>query len=1553
MAKVLKILGRIVGISFEWVLLVLILFAFAIRTSQFQTYLGSLATNFLSEELNTELRIGKIDIVFFDKVYLKDVFVRDLHGDTLASLDQIMVRVKSFDVGGDYINLRSVGLSKGRVGIERDTITGDYNYEFIADYFSGKKSNKPKKDPPRVTIENVDVEWVTISYDDNRKGRNTYGMDYDHLKFKDVILHIVNFKEEKGILAFQVKHLQTQEKCGFWLKRLFANAVIHPRKGILLSGVEIYTSRSTIYASKLNMLMSTLKGVNRFVDSVAFDAVIDSSRVSFWDISQFGTALEGMNEMVSLSATVTKKVKDLKIDNLDLRFGTRSVVRGNYSLPDFRNLSASYFSERIDYALIDFSDVENIKLPKSAGKNNMNFDEKVDRLEYAEIRNTTARGSVDKFVAKSDKLQSVLGSVQLDNEITFTKLKEGGYAFSRTMNERYDIVVDSFNLAKFLDNETFGNVTGQVYLSGVVGQEDLIRLETLEGEISKFRFNEYTYSNISVTNGSFIKNILDADLKVNDPNLDLAFNGLIDVSEVQRFDFKVAIEKANLGQLNFVKDPESSFKGNLDMDMSGNSLETYEGLINANSIEFIDLGKKMTLPDLSLYIERNPESDRFELRSDIVDADINGKINFKTIPIAVNNGLSDAFPSYFSPKPYPKRLESVDHFDMNATIKNSQDFLNIFVPKLEIAYGTVVKLELDSRIHHQMLDIQSSKISYEKLMNEKSDAYLTNIVLHQEFTQGNGTLTLNAGKTQLRDSLDVENIQLTMDGTKNVYKTDLIWNKDVPNTSDFDFIVDVREEGEFDIQVKPSYFSVKNKRWEIMNTGQLIYKEKHFEINHLMLERDNQFLAVNGVLSENPEDYLTINAHELHVEEFSSLMGTSIKMEGSLDGTARLATPFTDIKVDGDFVLNDLFLEGQEVGDVHLNGIWIDLEQKIILNGDLKYKDLQTFDFNGYVLPMKKEDNINFDLEFKDMNLSFTNAFMDPEVISDISGTLKGVIHATGSIEEPEITGDLQLKKGGLKVGILGTHYSLSGPLKFDGKNDGIYGAFPVLDDEGNTAYAMATIFHNNFKDFSLGFDVAFDESVGGFRDPISKRPLSPTDKFMVLNTGYKEGTVYYGKAYATGTANILIEKGNTTVDVSARTQKGTEVFLPMYGAKEINEFDFIDFNTDSIASDKKIDLTGVNLNLDIAATPDANIKLILNDQTNEFIEAKGRGNIQLSVDNMDQIRMTGQYVINSGQYEFVLNPIRKTFQIAQGSNITWTGSPYDANLDIKAYYKVNASLDELNRDQIGGSAETKSEVRCVLNITQTLSNPLITLDIEVPNVSESGKAVLSKIRSDKDELQKQFFTLLVFNRFQGTGNTGNGSYGGVAEVITQQLNAAFDQLSKDMKINVGYNDNSVTGDKNYQIGLQRAYGARQNIILKTSLGVSNNTTTGTAQNSLIGSFNLEYLINDDGTFRVSIFNESNDKGILSNKDKGEFTQGVGLHYEESFNNISESRIIEFFANLFRKKNKVNNSKRKNRVPVDFIPGQSPAVPTEKKEEENNIPATEPEPEEPNPSPVP
>lgn len=1521
MTKVLKIIGKILGMALEWSVLLVILFAFAIRTSTFQTYLGTLVTNFLTNELKSEFHIGKIDIVLFDRVYLEDIFVRDTHGDTLASLDQVKLKIKNLDLVKNTFSFKKLGVYGGRIGLERDSVSGDFNYQFIIDYFKTNKKKK-KSTQPIFIVDEVAVEYVTFSYDDFRKEAVPFGMDYAHIQTNNIILHASNFKAINGAFLFHVDDLQTYEKGGLWLSDLSTSAIIHPTKGLLMKNLKIITSRSKIYASKMNLEMSSLRGFRDFVDSVSFNGVIDSSYVSMRDVSIFAHVLEGMRDMVHLKAEVTNKVTNMAIRNLDLRFGNRSVVRGSYTLPDYKNMSSTSFNEQIDYAFLDLSDVESLILPISSTNRKIKLSDMVDRLQFVEVQNTDLKGSTVQFALKSDLIKTSLGAINLQNTMTFSHLQEGGYRFVRTQEDRYDLLVDSFELGKFLNNPTFGKTSGQVYLSGVVGQKDMFRLEEIAGEISHFVMNKYAYTNIEISKGTFIENVVDAEVTCNDPNLQFDYKGIVDVSKKPKFDFDTRINHANLGKLKFMEDQEAEFRGNLEVHMNGNSPQTFEGFVRAETLYLTSNGKKMDIPELSLFISREPDDDHFEIRSSLLDADVSGKFDFNTLPITFTNGLSDAFPAYFTRQKYPKGKTNSDRFQLNATLKETEDFLSIFIPRLHIAYGTTIDFELDAEKYYESLTIASPEVIYDNLMSNTSNAFIREVLVKQEFVKGDGTIQLTGKKSQLRDSLDLENIAANIDGTNNLYHTTLEWNKNVVNPSEFNFDFHLREEGEFDVLLKPSFFSLKNKMWEIMNKSDMSYCTNYFEINHLMLERDNQFLAINGLLSNNSDDYLTVNANEIQIDEFSSLLGLPLKMEGILNGDARIATPFTNIKIDGDVSLSNYFIEGNEVGDVHVNGIWIDDEKKLVLNGDLQYKKLETFDFNGFILPLAQKDNIDLDLEFKDMDISFANAFINKEVLSEIKGNVKGVVRVTGEFAQPEIDGKLALKNGGLKVGILGTHYSMSGPLKFDGENDGIYGSLPVMDEEGNEGFANTTIFHNNFKDFSLSFELLFDETVSYFRNPTTFKQMKVPSKFLVLNTGYKEGSIYYGKAYATGNANIFIEKGNTEIIVNAKTEKGTNVDLPMYGAKEVSEFGFIDFSQDTIIQKKKLDLTGVEMALNITATPDANLRLILNEKTNEEIRANGNGDIAIKLNNFGQVEMTGQYTISNGTYFFVLNPIKKSFILDNGSNIVWTGSPYDANLNIKAYYKVNASLNELNKNQVGGSSESKSEVRCVLNVGQTLSSPTIDLDIEAPNASESGKAVLDKIRSDKSELQRQFFTLLALNRFQGTG-AANASYGGVAEIVTQQINSALDQLSQDVKMNVNYNDNAVSGNKNYKFGLEKAFGEKHNIILKTSLGVSNTTSAGNTSNSLIGDFNLDYLINEDGTFRFSIFNESNDKSVLTNKDKGDFTQGIGLHYAESFNNLSESRIIETITNLFRRKHKVTNSKRKNRVPIDYIPNSS------------------------------
>ncbi|MEY4521881.1 MAG: hypothetical protein RIT10_1066, partial [Bacteroidota bacterium] len=82
MTKVSKIVVRIGGISIEWILIAFILFAFFIRTSAVQTYLAQKATAYLSKELKTTVKIGKVDITFFDEVVLEDVLLLDKNKDT-------------------------------------------------------------------------------------------------------------------------------------------------------------------------------------------------------------------------------------------------------------------------------------------------------------------------------------------------------------------------------------------------------------------------------------------------------------------------------------------------------------------------------------------------------------------------------------------------------------------------------------------------------------------------------------------------------------------------------------------------------------------------------------------------------------------------------------------------------------------------------------------------------------------------------------------------------------------------------------------------------------------------------------------------------------------------------------------------------------------------------------------------------------------------------------------------------------------------------------------------------------------------------------------------------------------------------------------------------------------------------------------------------------------------------------------------------------------------------------------------------------------------------
>jgi hypothetical protein len=254
------------------------------------------------------------------------------------------------------------------------------------------------------------------------------------------------------------------------------------------------------------------------------------------------------------------------------------------------------------------------------------------------------------------------------------------------------------------------------------------------------------------------------------------------------------------------------------------------------------------------------------------------------------------------------------------------------------------------------------------------------------------------------------------------------------------------------------------------------------------------------------------------------------------------------------------------------------------------------------------------------------------------------------------------------------------------------------------------------------------------------------------------------------------------------------------------------------------------------------------------------------------------------------------------------------------------ANISVVMPDVIDNQSSNNEEIYSYLNITGNMMSPEISFDIAAPKASESGKAVISRIRSDQDELNKQFFSILISKSFMPlsgqSGGTG-GSGGAFLDLASTQINNILNKMSEGYQMNVNLENDDFSGQFSGEFGVSKAF-LDNRLLVSGSFGVGttrgeDGTTEGVPnQNQFIGDVKVEYLLNEQGTFRMNVFNESNNNTVLQNDAKGQFTQGVGVSYKEDFHTLDDFKLFQFFGNIFRKReNWVDlQDKKDNKVPI-------------------------------------
>lgn len=169
----LKIWRRIENFAFGFLLLLIALY-FVLQSAWVQNWLIAKVSGYLSEELQTTVTVGHIDIAFFDNLALEQVYCADLHGDTLLYAGQLTAGLKNnfFSVFSNKLEFNEITLANARIYLKKHEGEYDFNYQFIVDYFSGNKPKNPKKNKPfALKIRNLRLDDVVLIQDNIVRGQ--------------------------------------------------------------------------------------------------------------------------------------------------------------------------------------------------------------------------------------------------------------------------------------------------------------------------------------------------------------------------------------------------------------------------------------------------------------------------------------------------------------------------------------------------------------------------------------------------------------------------------------------------------------------------------------------------------------------------------------------------------------------------------------------------------------------------------------------------------------------------------------------------------------------------------------------------------------------------------------------------------------------------------------------------------------------------------------------------------------------------------------------------------------------------------------------------------------------------------------------------------------------------------------------------------------------------------------------------------------------------------------------------------------------------------------
>lgn len=1457
------------------------LFLFSVlRLPAVQSFIVHKVAENYSKKLGTEVTIGSAYVDGLWNVVINDLKINDKHHHSLLSVHKMKAGLGTFSIRKRQLNIRRITLYNADVNLKKYAEDSAMNLQFLIDYFSSSSTDTSATKPWKIGLKSFAMQNSSFSYINEDDTSKHGGIHYSDLGVKELNLDISDIVSDADTITARIKNISFIEKSGFRLDELSALLSFDPQK-ISLPELKIKTPNSVLDLD-YEMQFSDFNAFNHFIDSVKIVGTLRESDLGMKDIVFFAPDIEGMQDHFQITGKLKGYVSSFDAKELDIRFGSGSHFKGKAKVNGLPDIYETFANIKADDLTVKMTDLKQFSLPLNTGLKGIPVPKELDKFGTI-ITTGRFTGFYNDFVSNAT-FRTDAGTLVTD--ILLTNSNNG-------KNISYDghLVADDFNVGKIFDIKEAGKVSIDAKVNGSGTSADDVDL-TIKGALTNIGLLNNEFNKLDI-DGKFVKRKFTGKAKMDDPLLAFTFDGLVDMSDsIPYFNFTSDIFHAYPAKLHlWERDSAGLFATHMELKFRGTNPDLMMGNMYFENTSYTEGGKSLKIKDINIQTRYNALGDKqMVLNSDIMDGTITGDYSIQGFAGYITKVASAYLPA-IQPLADNRSEVPTGKFTYDFRIKSTKHLTDIFVPSLYLEPNSTLAGEFDPEKDNVTLKSSSRlvKISGISFNSLRIDGYTEEGRFNLDISSDVVDLYKNIRKNDTTN-FRMDKFALNTVTGNNLVNVRMTWDDpevQSHNKGNFQGIINFENYPQISTSLNDGDMLVNDTLWKIIPENKVLFDTTSVLISNLGFGHKDQLIEINGILSKNPLDILTVELKDFDISNFDILTNPlNFDMDGRVTGNVMMNDLFNVPLVTSNVLIHSFGFNNEKLGDAEIKSHWNNEQEVVDINVDVlhagNYSNHYPLIARGKIYPMRKDNNFDLHATVDNVQIKVIEPFLR-YVFSGMRGWASGTLNLGGSFNEPELTGSLKMMRAETHVNVIGVTYALKGDVLFE-KDKIILKDIPITDSMLNTGIVNAEIRHHVFSDWYLDINVA-------------------TKDLYALNTAFNPREMYYGVARGTGNLSIKGPAEDLTFKVDITTSEGTDVVIPITYAVSLSDNDFVTYvdqtNTQKILMTSIAAPPGINLDFNFNVNNKAGIRIILPYRMGD-INVNGNGKINLGVDTRGDYSMHGVYTMDEGTFKFSLQDIfSKNFSIQKGGTIRFNGSPYDADINLQAIYKIKTSLGSL--PQFANDPEYSSRripVDCIIALNNDLYNPDIKFSIALPDVDDQlQRKIFSQIDTNNSvAMNQQMISLLVLGSFVGsneptavtTSNLASSSF----DILNNQINSWLSQISKDFDIGVNYRPGDQLSPQELELALSTQL-FNNRVSIDGTFGVNGDSPyangTQNASSRWVGDINVEFKVTDDGRFRVKAFNRSNSTlDMLTGQSQ--YTQGVGVVYRKDFDYLFRSK---------------------------------------------------------------